>query len=237
MKRKSLRRQKEDIDAHNAEGWAIRFSDTKRALEIGEWCEKRSQKIKHRSGRIFSLYLQSVCQNIFSNYPAALRLLERAQSLVSEETSIQQRAEILNGLGVVYQKIGQYDKSLSALFEAQSLLSASAQTRLKVVIKSNIANIYSDIGEHRVALRYLNEGLSLLEELNDLQLKAIVLHNIMCIEAKSSFKKLASFTLKVLPLQEKRETPPIRLTHCETWRKSIESAANMTNRNAPSMSV
>jgi tetratricopeptide (TPR) repeat protein len=135
VEKKADKMQKK-IDALNAQAWELRFANTTQSLSYSVKAENLARKSDYRGGQVYALYLQAVCQNILSQYPVALQRLDLALSLCDDQICSKRRAEILNALGVAYQKTGRYDKSLAHLLEAEAMLSEDESPRQNAVVKT-----------------------------------------------------------------------------------------------------
>ncbi|MFQ5883923.1 MAG: tetratricopeptide repeat protein [Thermoplasmata archaeon] len=102
-----------------------------------------------------------------------VRAAERAKRLYSNEEAIrffsealefeqdaQKRREIFEGLGDVYEHIGDFDKSLESF---ESALELSEENRKRADILTDLGEVYENRGEHDKAIRTYNEALDLVK--------------------------------------------------------------------------
>ncbi|MEQ8584140.1 MAG: tetratricopeptide repeat protein [Marinoscillum sp.] len=87
-----------------------------------------------------------------------------------------------NNLGVIYDRLHEYDKALDEYFKAQMLLNLqkpSAEITFRLpTLHNNIANIYQTKGDTSSALQYYTSALRLAKESNNHPLQGTALNNL-----------------------------------------------------------
>lgn len=110
------------------------------------------------------LYNQANIQNSLKDYTSAEINITKALSLLSE-TDYKQRILNYNLLGIIYQKLFEYDESIRNYNIALSIISHSNQVEsLKKVILNNLGLLYQKEKKFELSIKCFNEALELITE-------------------------------------------------------------------------
>lgn len=168
---------------------------------------------------------------------------KKCENLIEEFDKIidnNQRAAILNNIGIATFQLGFPKDSLKYFEEALSLYrQLNDKTKISQIFL-NIGNVYNTIGRHSDAIKFWNEALEITTSIGNLSRKAIILNNIGISffenfnydeaikyynDALSIFKKIGDFSGQSISLFNLGEA---YLFHCEYF-KALEFLKQSTN--------
>ena len=174
----------------------------KEALEIAE-------SIENEEFIVFSLNMIGVVYRRMDAIKTALDYNQRALTLAEsiEQPTLHIKRSInvaLNGIGNLYQTMGQYDLAITQ-FERAMTLEAELNNTLGLAINNqNIGNCLEQKGELKAATKRYERSLALNEEINNLFGKVVCKNGIAQIHLKENKPKLALDLLQQLktPLEQ-----------------------------------
>ncbi len=146
------------------------------SVDYGEQAVKLAQQtgsLHHQSWTLTTLgaarYYQGNYDEALKNWLASVEILKVRESeaidSVSREGLMDQRALLLNNIGVVYKTMGEYDKAIEYYQENLRIQEQIGNTLQMAQSRSNIATVYFFFGlDYEKALEYYNESLRLFFE-------------------------------------------------------------------------
>ena len=127
------------------------------------------QKEKSDTSRVW-LLLQLSYRYLDSKPDSAMLLALKGLELSRRIGFTKGEVVSLNGIGVAYTELGNYQKAMEAFLQALKMGSASTV--------NNIGNIYRFQGQYHEAIEYYLKGKQLSEQRNDKDLVAVNLGNL-----------------------------------------------------------
>lgn len=101
----------------------------------------------------------------------------------SDSTSIKAKKRLLNHLGMLYRKLGAYEKGLELYKKSIQL---SNKTSDSIAIINNVANLLREKGRYDLSTDTLSFALKMASRLNDFKLKASALDNLGFSQSKTN---------------------------------------------------
>jgi tetratricopeptide (TPR) repeat protein len=178
---------------------AVEYAKKARDLAV----EKGFKNLEAKSNRTLGLMLFNMgdYKNATSNYLKALKFYEETK----DTSGIM---AITNNLGVVHDRLKDYDRALVYYFKVQDLYNKGKykgkNTFPLPTLYNNIANIYQTKKDFESALQYYEKSLALAEENGSKRVQGIALNNIgklYYIDLKQPEKALG-FLLRGLKVRE-----------------------------------
>lgn len=152
-----------------------------------------SEKLHRQAGEVATLHKKVVIHRDLGQYPQAITAGQQAlvtyQSMIQTPGAVESlktlpkrlqlgKEELLNNLGIIYTRQGQYTKALELLQEALDLAKAQKKRYLTGAIQNNIGNIMESQGEYWPAIAYFNNALIIAVELDDSSAIAATYNNL-----------------------------------------------------------
>lgn len=188
------------IDALNEEGWAIRRSDTKRALELTLQARRLAEAHSYDRGLAYSLRSSSVCYQLIGNYQAGLADALEATNLFERLEDKAGVASALTRLGCNYDALGEHSKAIDC--HSRSLQISEEIDDMNEASKAlnNLGRTYFCLGDYAKALDYWQRSLQRKSEI-DFPTLSGTLSNIGVLHEKlGEYQKAADYYLKALQL-------------------------------------
>jgi len=106
------------------------------------------------------------------NYPIAIHYWKKAHEMIKKghPAELYLHAKIVQNLGAVYYKLGEYTEALTYYKEANTLLEGSHHFKKIGDIYLNLSFTYRDMGEFEKAAEYSQFALSIFQSLNNIKL-------------------------------------------------------------------
>ncbi len=154
-------------DALNELSWEIKYTDSKRALELSRQAREMAEGLVYLKGMAYALRNSAACHWFFASYDDALSDALEALRLFEEIRDEHGRAHAMNIVGNVHERLGNH--SISLEFHRKSL-----QIRREIgdiegasTSLNNLGNVYNSLGEYANALNNYLEALRLYEEIDN----------------------------------------------------------------------
>lgn len=155
--------------------------DFKRSVEYAEQALKLStesgnKKLEAKSANAYglALFYSGDYKSATSNYLRALKFYEEAKDTTGIIT-------ITHNLGVVYDRLKDFDRALTYYFKVQDLFNrrkTKGDALQLPTLYNNIANIYQTKSDFKSALQYYEKSLELAEEKGNKSIQGVALNNI-----------------------------------------------------------
>ncbi len=174
---------KEKIQTMNALVFALRFSDQKRALALGEEAvalaaaTELEGEFLHES-LAYSLYNLGRLHLILANYGQALEQLTLALAEYESLNDKDRIANILNSLGMVYGNLGDFSEAFQYMFQSLEIAQEIENNLLVAEALNNIGYALTILDESEKALPYLKKSLQILRDLDEKHAQTWVLDSL-----------------------------------------------------------
>lgn len=140
---------------------------------------------KNLKGAVYDLRMMATIQKDLGLYSesekTSVEALELLDRLPKDSEIIEAKIGIYNHLGIVYRKIGDYDKSIELYNKSKDL---NINPKNNVTIINNIANIHSSQKKYQLAIKELEEAYKKSLIINDKELTARILSNLGRVQSK-----------------------------------------------------
>lgn len=154
----------EQVDALNAEAYALRMSDTARALRLAQQAHEQALAIDHPRGLAYALLRWSLCEFILGQPVAPLQArLDRAHSLLEALGEIDGHLDALNLQALIQARQGDYEKALHLDQRALELARLHQASYAESRALNNMAVTRLTQGQFPEALELLQLSLALAE--------------------------------------------------------------------------
>lgn len=155
----------QQVDALNELAWEIKYTDSKRALDLSRQAREHSESLMYLKGMAYALRNSAACHWSFASYDAALSDALEALRLFEETGDDFGRAHAMNVVGNVHERLGNH--SISLEFHRKSLHIRQELSDIEGASTSlnNLGNVYNSFGEYANALNNYLESLRLSEEI------------------------------------------------------------------------
>lgn len=149
---------------------------------------------------------------------AADDYLVKALVIAKKLKDIKLQGDVLNALGVAYQRLGNLELALDYYQQGLSERNKANDQAGVATSMSNIATVYSIQGQHEDAIQYLQQSLSVYESLNDIEGEANAYNELGVLAEEQGLyeKALANY----------RQALTLRMTIGDEWLKA-ESMNNI----------
>ncbi|TRU05458.1 MAG: tetratricopeptide repeat protein [Microcystis sp. Msp_OC_L_20101000_S702] len=158
--------------------------------------------LRQEADRLYQESLELFQSGTLEGYQGALGKLQQALKLYQQLDSKLEQALVLNGLGRIYDALGEKQKALD--FYQQSLLLSRAvgDRSQEITALNNIGGVYNDLGEKQKALDYFQQALLLSRAVGeDRSQEAIILTGIGGVyDALGEKQKALDYFQQALPL-------------------------------------
>ena len=143
-------------------------------------------KINYQPG-IMKCYI-SFSFNAYSKleYRLMLEYCNKALRIAENNNFIEDKANIMNYMGVAYDEMGDYDKAIKCELDALKTFEKLGNKTDIAICKNNIGALFIEINEFDKALKYMNEALIIDTELKHTRGQYICLLNIGIIYSEQN---------------------------------------------------
>ncbi len=181
------------------------------ALAQAEKSLKISTKIGNKMLEVHSLLAIGNNLIFLGNYDQAMNKFLTSLKIAEENKFETEELISLSHLGIIQDRLQQFDKALDYYFKALNIYNNSnEQGKLHKDIKTiqslynNIGNIYSSSNDFNTAEKYYFKGLTLSEEKKDYINIGVICNNLGKLEIqRKNFEKAYSYLIKSLEARQK----------------------------------
>ena len=166
------------------EGWNIRRSYPKDALELALHARKISEKNNFSQGIAYSFRNSGTAYYLLSQYNQAIVDLEKALSFFEEQKDIHAIGSTLRNIGNVYHSMNLFYPAIDCYNKALEITRRENDEQGTAYNIGNIGHVYQKMKSYGEAKKYLEEGKLILEKINDHLGLADLLNNFgnVCID-------------------------------------------------------
>jgi tetratricopeptide (TPR) repeat protein len=141
------------------------------------------QKISDRLSHWQVLYNAGLASSYLEKYTDAVAYYETALAIASNsepnlESNTGLKIKALNGLGLIYQAVAQYQSALKYFQQAQVLAKESQDRPSELQALGNLGNIYYASRQYRTAINYYQGFLQLANGEDEIELEFLVIGNL-----------------------------------------------------------
>ncbi|MBV6622713.1 MAG: tetratricopeptide repeat protein [Rivularia sp. (in: Bacteria)] len=153
-----------------------------------------AEKLKNEGIQLFNQGTTESLTKAREKFQAALVLWERLGDKSWQGAT-------LDGIGRIYDDLGELQKALSYYNQALPLLRAVGNKGMEATTLNNIGRVYSDLGEKQKAFSYYNQALPLFRAVSDRNGEATTLASIgLVYNALGEKQKALSYYNQALPI-------------------------------------
>ncbi len=157
---------------HNAKGnYKLAIVNSLKAVNILELTNKPirlADAISHLANSEFSL----------ENFKKTLEYKKKVLEIYKENNDNYYTTETLNGIGITYYYLKDYDQAIKHLKQGLALANKLELVDIKRTLLDNLGKVYTATGDYDKAEKHLNEALKNAEENNQDYWKPIILNNL-----------------------------------------------------------
>ena len=132
-------------------------------------------ELDHQADRLFN---ESIEYSQTERWQQALENLQQALELYQQTDNLAKVANVLEHIGVLHQRLGNYPEALYSHEESLRLSRQLGNRLNEAITLGNIGIVYEKLGDYTTALQYYEESLSLKRELGYRAGEAVTLANI-----------------------------------------------------------
>jgi len=154
----------EKTDLLNNQSWSLKYSDTKRALQLSDDAGLLAQQNSYSKGIAYSKLNSSACNfllsidnNILENLKEALNYFENTDDKIGQSRA-------LNFLGNVYDNYGQYENGLNNTLKGLQIAKQINYKEGEADLLSTTGLIYNRLSDYGNALAAFTQSLKIREE-------------------------------------------------------------------------
>ncbi|MBV9211984.1 MAG: GGDEF domain-containing protein, partial [Acidobacteria bacterium] len=155
------------VDALNELSWEIKYTDSKRALELSRRAREAAEELVYLKGMGYALRNSAACHWFFAAYDDALSDALEALRLFEETHDDYGRAHAMNIVGNVHERLGNHSISLEFHRKSLQLRQEIGDVEGASTSLNNLGNVYSSFGEYANALNNYLEALRLYETIDN----------------------------------------------------------------------
>ena len=197
------------VEVLNGLAWELRYTDTKRALELSEEAHALARKLGDQRGLAYSLRNQGFCLFRLSDYDAALTHAREALNLFEALDDARGLESTFSTLGAVYIMTGELTTALTCFLRARRLCETLGDKAREVAVFNNIGAVHFYLGDYQSALAYHLRTLKTLEDRHstgDPLSRSRSLNNVgFTLYKLGDFKEALRYLLEALELLETLE--------------------------------
>ena len=156
-----------------------------RAFEYYEQLREKYVRNGDSSNAAYALEMVAIGKYNYGKYNESEQKAVLALGLIdskSDSTSIKAKKRLLNHLGMLYRKLGAYEKGLELYKRSIQL---SNKTSDSIAIINNVSNLFREQGRYELAADTLSFVFKMALRLNDVKLKAYALDNLGFAQSKT----------------------------------------------------
>ena len=189
----------EQIDSLNNQSWSLKYSNTKKALELSKEAWQLSHQNSYPKGIAYSQLNSAVCNFLLSNDENILENLKEALKYFESTDDKLGQTRALNFLGNVYDNYGQYENGLNKTLKGLQIASQINYKEGEADLLSTTGLIYSRLSDYGNALNAFTQSLKIREESGDFKAASSSLNLIArTFSLKGDYSKALEFYNKSL---------------------------------------
>ena len=137
-----------------------------------------------------NISIRKYCENLLDSarkeyseryYIKAMESLVEAKQLAEENNWTDLKIDALNGIGVIYTNLFDYDKAMEHYLESYKIASKESDKKRELYILNNIANIYFNNQEYLKAKEYVQKSYEIAVYLNDSSRMGLIASNLASV--------------------------------------------------------
>lgn len=194
----------ERVDALNARAWEIRAVDAPGAAALAGEALRLAEAEGYTAGIALALRMLGHHRYLaLADYEGALDDLRRALSLLERAGDPRGRADVLNGIGNVHWRRGQYPDAMRCHLRALETQRAEGDRLGEGMSLNALGNVSYHLGDYGQALDYYQASLKVREEIGDRVGVAYCLNNIGNIHGQlGESRRALEHMLQALAIKE-----------------------------------
>ena len=195
---------REQVEALNERAWAARNADAAHSAALAEEALHLAEAEGDVAGTALALRTLGFHRYLaHSDYEGALQQLRRALDLLEQAGEQRGRGDVLNGIGNVFWRRGEYPEAMRMHLRALELQRAQGDRMGEGHSLNALGNVSYHLGDYGQALDYYQASLKLREEIGDRVGVAYCLNNIGNIHGQLGEPQRAlEYMLQALSMKE-----------------------------------
>jgi len=192
------------VDELNARAWESRALDASGAAELAGEALRLAEAEGYTAGVALALRTLGTHRYISrADYEGAMGDLQRALSLLDEAGETRGRADVLNGIGSVCWRRGEYPEAVRMHLRAMEIQRAQGDRMGEGYSLNALGNVSYQLGDYGQALDYYQASLKLRREIGDRVGVAYCLNNIGNIHGQlGESQRALEYMLEALSIKE-----------------------------------
>jgi diguanylate cyclase (GGDEF)-like protein len=192
------------VDALNERAWELRMLDAAESARVADEALALAQADGYVAG--IALALRTLGTHDYlghADYDGAMARLHRAMALLEEADDPRGRGDVLNGIGNVHWRRGEYPEAMRMHLRALELQRAHGDRAGEGHSLNALGNVSYHLGDYGQALDYYQASLKLREEIGDRVGVAYCLNNVGNIHGQMGESQRAlEYMLQALSIKE-----------------------------------
>jgi diguanylate cyclase len=192
------------VDALNERAWELRMLDAPRSARVAEEALGLAEAEGYGAGT--ALALRTLGNHDYlsrADYDGATARFHRALALLEEAGDERGRGDVLNGIGNVHWRRGEYPEAMRMHLQALELQRAQGDRAGEGHSLNALGNVSYHLGDYAQALDYYQASLKLREEIGDRVGVAYCLNNVGNIHGQMGESQRAlEYMLQALSIKE-----------------------------------
>jgi diguanylate cyclase (GGDEF)-like protein len=192
------------VDALNERAWELRMLDAPRSAGVAEEALALAEAEGYPAG--IALALRTLGNHDYlsrADYDGAMVRFHRALALLEEADEPRGRGDVLNGIGNVHWRRGEYPEAVRMHLQALELQRAQGDRAGEGHSLNALGNVSYHLGDYAQALDYYQASLKLREEIGDRVGVAYCLNNVGNIHGQMGESRRAlEYMLQALSIKE-----------------------------------
>jgi diguanylate cyclase (GGDEF)-like protein len=192
------------VDALNERAWELRLLDPPRSAECAEEALALARAEGYAAGTALALRTLGTHDYLGgADYEGAMERFHRALSLIEGADDARGRGDVLNGIGNVHWRRGEYPEAMRMHLRALELQRADGDRAGEGHSLNALGNVSYHLGDYGQALDYYQASLKLREEIGDRIGVAYCLNNVGNIHGQMGESQRAlEYMLQALSIKE-----------------------------------
>jgi len=197
------------IDALADEAWSIRLTGRERAEALAREALELAEAEEYPLGVALALRTLGVQRNYFaSDHAGALELLQRALSLLDASGEDRGRGDVLNGIGYVHLRRGEYGEATRLHLQALQIQRATGDVLGEANSLNHLGVVADRAGEYAAALEYYQASVGIRELHGATAAMGHSLMNIGVVYAHlGEMERSLEYTIRALRIHEHSDPP------------------------------
>ncbi len=192
------------VDALNERAWELRMLDAPRSAEVAAEALALAEAEGYAAGTALALRTLGTHDYLVrADYDGALVRFHRAVALLDASDDARGRGDVLNGIGNVHWRRGEYPDAMRLHLQALELQRAQGDRPGEGHSLNALGNVSYHLGDYGQALDYYQASLKLREEIGDTVGVAYCLNNVGNIHGQMGESRRAlEYMLQALSIKE-----------------------------------